>query len=84
MGFQKMHLKFHRIYLTHALKDMIFSNNVDILRALSFKSLYLFLKCFLGPGTAWFSNHVSWQLLMQQLHINPGVLCLTFKIPQSN
>ena len=41
--FQRYSLKFHTKYLTHTLKDMILYN-IEILRALRFKSSYAFLK----------------------------------------
>ena len=40
--FQRYPLKFHTKYLTHTLKDMIL-HNIEILRALRFKSSYAFL-----------------------------------------
>ena len=41
--FQRYHLKFHTNYLAHTLKDM-FLYNIEILRALRFKSWYAILK----------------------------------------
>ena len=42
--FQRYPLKFHTKYLTHTLKVMIFIYNIEILRALGFKSSNAFLK----------------------------------------
>ena len=41
--FQKYPLKFHTKYLNHTLKDVILYN-IEILRAIRFKSSYVFLK----------------------------------------
>ena len=42
--FQRVPLKFHTKYLTFILNDMFFLYNVEILRALRFKSLWAFKK----------------------------------------
>ena len=47
--FQRYPLKFHTKYISHTLKDMFFLYNIEILRALRFKSSYAFLKRHPGP-----------------------------------
>ena len=53
--FQRYPLQFHTKYLTHILK-IRFLYNIEILRALRFKSSYSFLKC--PPGHRTFTGRV--------------------------
>ena len=54
--FQRYPLKFHTKYLTHTLKDIIFIQHCEILRALRFKGSYMmFLKC--SPGNWWVKHY---------------------------